>query len=230
MHQSRCQCMSGCKLPPEKDKPFCKKHATHCPVRSPMSGWEPVYAPHVYNKTRRMRESHNCFAYAFNHMELPPENECNEKQCTTAFHQPGRRAGFPRWNEIQGKRCPDLLARLFAEVPGLSKTTFTQRCPKGKSKIAYVVDPQEDYHFYRQDRDGWWSHKPGATPVKRTDATGRVIYNPELASRNYTDKGSRLDYKYFCGYLCAPRNKELNFKRGGKRSTRRQKRQRKRQH
>lgn len=217
----RCQCSPTCKQQPLAGQSFCRQHAKSCPIQSPLSGYEPHYEPDIYNKTRRMRESHNCFAYAFNHQDVPPESECNEKVCTTPFHQPGRRTGFPKWHEIKGKRCPDLLARLYAEVPGLSQATFTQKCPRGTSKIAYVVDPKEDYHFYRQDSDGLWSHKPGATAVKRTDANGAIIYNPELASRDYRDKNGRLNYKYFCGYLCAPRTTPLHFKRGGKRSRRR---------
>lgn len=216
----RCQCISSCKRIPLPGNPFCVVHQTSCPRIAPLSGSEPLYAPEFYNKTRRIRDSHNCFAYAFNHIEVPTGVDCNEQGCFKPFHQPGRKSGFPKWNQVNGKRCPDLLARLYADVPGLKRTTFTRKCPAGMSKIAYVVDPKEDYHFYRQDRDGFWSHKPGATPVKRTDATGRAIYDPELATRNYMDKGGNLNYSKFCGFLCAPRRKTLRFGRGGSRRPR----------
>lgn len=215
----QCQCMPSCHGVPLPGQPFCKKHMHYCPRKAPLTGNEPLYNPDIYNRTRRIRDSHNCFAYAFNHIEVPPETECNETTCITPFHQPGRKSGFPKWSKVKGKRCPDLMARLYADVPGLTRSTFTRKCPKGSSKIALVVDPQEDYHFYRQDKDGFWSHKPGGTAVKRTDATGRIIYDPALASRNYTRRNNRLNYKEFCGYLCAPRRKHT-FKRGGKRCTR----------
>lgn len=220
----RCQCMASCKGAPLPGLPFCKKHLFKCPRVSPLSGSEPEYKPEIYNKTRRVRDSHNCFAYAFNHLEIPPESECNEKACSTPFHQPGRRAGFPKWHEIKGKRCPDLLARILAEVPGAKPTTFTRKCPRNSYKIAYVTSPKEDYHFYRKDKGRWWSHKPGSTDVKQTDATGRLIYDPELASRDYRDKHGRLNYSSFCGYLCIPRRTH-KFKRGGNRKIKQTRRQ-----
>jgi hypothetical protein len=93
--------------------------------------------------------------------------------------------------------------------------TFEKRCPKKYSKIALVVDEDEDYHFYRQDSNGYWSHKPGATDVTHIDATGRPIYDPQLASRLYP--GSGLHYNQFCSYLCAPKTRKLRLKRGGTR-------------
>jgi hypothetical protein len=78
------------------------------------------------------------------------------------------------------------------------------------------VDPNEDYHFYRQDSDGYWSHKPGATPVTRVDTTGRPIYDPMLAARD--NKTSNLNYERFCGYLLVPVTKMFHLSRsGGKR-------------
>lgn len=214
----RCQCMASCKHTPLPGLPFCKKHSNKCPRISHLSGSEPKYRPNFYNKTRRIKDSHNCFAYAFRHVEIPPESECNENECSTPFHQPGRSAGFPKWHEVKGKRCPDLLARILAEVPGARPTTFESKCPRGYYKIAYVVSPTEDYHFYRKDKGRWWSHKPGASDVKQTDATGRLIYDPGLAARDYRDKYGRLNYDRFCGYLCVPRRTHT-FKRGGRKSS-----------
>jgi len=91
------------------------------------------------------------------------------------------------------------------------------------------VDPDEDYHFYRQDKNRYWSHKPGGTEVTNKDATGRDIYDPALASRNYTDKESSLDYDTFCGYFCLARDKPLHIKVGGYKKTRRNYRRGKRQ-
>ena len=211
---ARCQCLPSCKNPPLDGKPFCKIHMKSCPRKAPLSGSEVYYNPDRYNKTRRIRESHNCFAYAFNHLEIPPESECNENRCTTPFHQPGRKSGFPKWAKVNGKRCPDLLARLFADVPGLKRTTFTRKCPKGYYKVQPVTDDANDYHFYMQNADGYWSHKPGATAVTRFDATGRPIYDPQLASRDYRHRGSDLNYKHACDFICVPRSKH-KFKRGG---------------
>jgi hypothetical protein len=68
------------------------------------------------------------------------------------------------------------------------------------TKAAVVTDEKEDYHFYRQYSNGYWSHKPGSTDVTNKDATGRFIYDPQLASRKYHK--SSLNYRNFCGFFC----------------------------
>ena len=35
-----------------------------------------------------------------------------------------------------------------------------------------------DYHWYRQDDTGYWSHKPGHTRATDRDASGNVIVDP----------------------------------------------------
>ena len=216
MSAVQCQCTPECRSPVLPGMSFCAYHRQQCFRRAPLTGYEPDYKPEKYNRSKRIRESHNCFAYAFDHMDIPSLKECSDTSCPVPFHQPGRKSGYPKWNAVKGKRCPDLIARLRADIHGIQTTTFTRKCPKGTSKIALVVDPHEDYHFYRQDSNGYWSHKPGAMPVTNLDAQGRLIYDPAIASRKYANKsGSTLNYTEFCSYLCAPRNKPLRFKRGG---------------
>jgi hypothetical protein len=211
--KARCQCMPSCTNPPLNNSPFCATHIRFCPRQSPMSGYEPKFNPDLYNKHRGIKEAQNCFAYAFDYRRLP--KKCTKDSCPVSFPQPGRASGYPKWSKVKGKRCPDLMARLFGDVPDLKMASFEGKCPKNYSKIALVVDEDEDYHFYRQDSNGNWSHKPGATDVTHIDATGRPIYDPQLASRLYP--GSGLHYDRFCSYLCAPRTRKLTLKRGGKR-------------
>jgi len=181
--------------------------------KGPLTGSEPVYAPDAYNKNPKIKDQNNCFAYAFNIQEN------NDNSDGIPFLQPGIKSGFPPWHKIKGKRCPDLMARLLGDVPELRRTTFKRRCPNGFSKIAAVIDAKRDYHFYRQDLNGNWSHKPGSTDVTNLDAKGRLITNPELAARNYNrDPTDTLNYNLFCGYMCIPRRRTYKFKRGGSRS------------
>ena len=56
---------------------------------------------------------------------------------------------------------------------------------KGYYSVYLVIDKGRDYHWYRQDKGGKWSHKPGITPVTNLDASGRLIYNPVKANHNY---------------------------------------------
>jgi hypothetical protein len=218
---ARCQCTPSCKNPPLDNSPFCAVHNKFCPRRSPLSGYEPDFNPDLYNKHRGVKEALNCFAYAFDYRKLPKSKDCTKDSCPVSFPQPGRASGYPKWSKVNGKRCPDLMARLFGDVPDLKVSSFEGRCPRKYSKIALVVDEDEDYHFYRLDSNGYWSHKPGATSVTHLDATKRPIYDPKLASRKYQDSG--LHYDQFCGYLCAPKTRRLRFKRGGARKTRKNK-------
>ncbi len=108
-----------------------------------------------------------------------------------------------------------MIGRILGDNPSMRMTTFTGKCPPTTSKIAIVVDPDQDYHFYRQDRTMMWSHKSGGTKVTNQDASKRPIYDPALANRNYTDNNGHLDYDTFCSYLCVPRQRILHLKASG---------------
>jgi len=177
----------------------------------PLSGSEPRYNPAIYNGDAMVKDENNCFAYAFNVQDRTGDSDA-------PFIQPGLKSGYPLWKRVKGKRCPDLMARLMGDVPGLTPTTFYRRCPRGTSKIAAVIDHRRDYHFYRQDSNGLWSHKPGAMDVTNLDAAGKLIYNPQLANRRYDDDPTNiLNYDTFCSFLCIPRTRTYRFKRGGTR-------------
>lgn len=63
-----------------------------------------------------------------------------------------------------------------------------ETCPAGSYKIALFVDGDDnitDYHWYRQDSDGLWSHKRGTTEVIRTDNSNKLIIDPRYANTNY---------------------------------------------
>ena len=62
-----------------------------------------------------------------------------------------------------------------------------------------------DYHFYRQDKNGTWSHKPGRTAVSKVDASGKIILNPLIANRNYKNG---YNYSKPCFFFCV--NKKLS--------------------
>ena len=196
----RCQCKPSCRRPPEGNSPFCKKHRKKCTRKALISQSTTPYQPWRYNKHPGVQSSLNCYAYAMDYLKLP--KKCTLDKCDESYPQPGLSSGYPHWSEVKGKRCPDVIARIKGDIPGAKRTTFRKKCPDNKRKIAVVVDPDEDYHFYRQDKDGYWSHKPGGTKVQRRDTTKRRIYDPQLAARD--NKISRLNYDTFCGYMCVP--------------------------
>ena len=72
-------------------------------------------------------------------------------------------------------------------------------CPQGAYKVALVLDPTHDYHWYRQNSDGTWSHKIGGNQVNRIDAFQNMIFDPESADRNYSNT-TGSNYTIFIGY------------------------------
>ena len=123
-----------------------------------------VYEPAVWNDNDGIEENNNCYNYA-----------CNIKNGT--FAQPGTATGHPYPRPIDcdtGCGCRDCC-----------------------HQVALVVAPGRgfnDYHWYRRDRDGKWSHKPGSTPATNLDSSGNPITDPRTADRGL--------YTVFCGCYC----------------------------
>jgi hypothetical protein len=229
MPKGKCQCEKSCKAPAVEGSAFCKKHMHGCSRTSPVSGYEHEYNPIAYNGNETIQTNHNCYAYAMGIKEDVAEL-CKGKgdKCSVRFHQPGYDDYLP-FSKVNTLMCPDLYLRIKKDVPGAYKTTFEQKCRPGTSKIALVIDDKHDYHFYRQDRGGMWSHKPGGSKVTNKDAKGALIYDPAEADRDYSNNNKDgLNYKYFCTYMCVPRGQKgrntFRMKRGGKRTMKRKRR------
>lgn len=217
---ARCQCAdpflgTPCNKVPLDGSLFCKDHQG-CPG-SPQSGYEPPFDPERYNRRDKVRLSHNCYSYGMNVLDPLSAELCKKNgSCRRYFHQPGALHGNRNaLNAAERRACPIVEKLQKADNPRIQKTTFYGRCAKGMSKIALVVDPGEDYHYYRQDADGMWSHKDGSNKVKRFDALKRPIFNPALAARNYEWQNSDLNYEDFCGFYCVPRDGTVKLGRGG---------------
>lgn len=55
----------------------------------------------------------------------------------------------------------------------------------GYFKVALVLAPGEDYHWYRQLSNGTWAHKPGNTKAVDYDSSNYLIYQPQSCARNH---------------------------------------------
>lgn len=78
------------------------------------------------------------------------------------------------------------------------RTTATAKPGYGQYKIVGVMCKGWDFHFYRQDSDGYWSHKMGYNDISQYDAAGIKILNPANCNRNYGQKYN--NYSSFMGY------------------------------
>lgn len=160
-------------------------------VMVPISGYELNYTPELWNYSPVQGKT-NCYSYAINN-QVHPETQ------TLLWMNPGITEGYYiAKSEITKDKITDYI-ELDAENFGFlfESCSSTSTCPVGSYKIALVVDPSTDYHWYRQNSDGTWSHKPGAGAVTLLDASGEIIYDPATADRNY---GATLNYTDFVGY------------------------------
>lgn len=213
----QCQCDIACNRRAIAGQPFCSAHQYQCPSRSPLTGAEPDFEPAMWNGRDEFRLTHNCFSYAMNVIDPKQLKRCRETDnCNVPFHQPGSSSGHRGFDEKHPKTCPNMMARMFGDNPNVQFTDFGSKCAPNASKIALIIDESDDYHFLRQDSNGFWSHKPGAQQVTNVDAYGHRIWNPKLANYNYVKAADgKLNYDIFCSFMCVPRNQPLYLRVGG---------------
>lgn len=139
----------------------------------------PRFNPGLWN-IPTVQPFNNCYNYA-------------NDQITNTFAQPGRAHGSP----ITSLSCPNVQSSAAAD--GLTPSIdFSTPLSAGQGwYVALVVWPGVDYHWYRQDIGGCWSHKPGQTAARNTDNGGNSISDPRTCDRGpYTD---------FCTYMVTRR-------------------------
>lgn len=141
----------------------------------------PSFHPSFWNDGGTIQYNNNCYNYS------------NNKR-TDTFAQPGQAAGA-MYTALQ---CSNV--RTAAIADGIKSVAGPNQCPKKECTLALVVAPNWDYHWYRRDKNGMWTHKPGGTPATSLDNSMNPISNPETANRGpYTD---------FCGYMCSCSSKK----------------------
>ncbi len=145
----------------------------------------PKYDPAAWNDADGIQYHNNCYNYA-----------CDIRTDTRA--QPGRAHGILISQEELGD-CRKVTAGATAD--GLVSVECDDGCGCSNCwhQVALVLYPRVDYHWYRRDRDGRWSHKPGTTPATNLDNSGNIIEDPRTADRG--------PYTVFCGCFCVNKDK-----------------------
>jgi len=153
----------------------------------PTSGSELEYTPNAWNNSTVIKTA-NCYSYALNAF-INPTTGIRE------FMQPGQSAGYTLTSDKITASYVKYLVKQDSITLGFKFNAVDKntKCSTGTYKVALVIADKRDYHWYRQDPDGFWSHKPGQTAVKRTDNSGNLIVDPEFANRG--------SYTTFVGYF-----------------------------
>ena len=132
----------------------------------------PAYVPGPWNGPDSIA-SNNCYNYA------------NDERFTSGSSAvPGKGGGQP----TPFGDCKDITEAVLADkLKALAQVSDV----RNGWPIALFVQPGgADHHFYRQDKTGRWSHKPGAWPARDCDEGGGPILD--------ILKADTLDYA-FCG-------------------------------
>jgi hypothetical protein len=143
----------------------------------------PAYDPSFWNGANHVTLN-NCYNYANN-------------QRTDTYAQPGRASNKPIPPKDEGD-CGAVLAS--ARSDGLHASgNFSTKLGAGKGwYVALVVWPGKDYHWYRQDKVGCWSHKVGGRPAGNKDNSGKAISDPSKCDRG--------GYTTFCTFMISTKS------------------------
>jgi hypothetical protein len=137
----------------------------------------PPYDPAKWNDGGYIQTNNNCYNYG-----------CDIR--TDTFAIPGRASQLP----YIAPDCIDVRALAVADgLQPVPNPTQPNPYPECCHLVALVIAPEVDFHFYRLDDTGGWSHKVGSTPARNTDEAGNAIVSPETAERGV--------YTEFCGYF-----------------------------
>ena len=139
----------------------------------------PAYNPGAWN-IPSVQPNNNCYNYA-------------NDQITNTFAQPGRATGHMYTQLTCASVQPAAQSDGLAAVPNFSATL----APGHGWYVALVIWPNADFHWYRQDKVGCWSHKPGSTAVRNVDNAGHQITDPKTCDRG--------PYTVFCSYMVTKR-------------------------
>ena len=155
--------------------------------KSPLSGSELDYKPELWNENNNIRTSHNCYSYGLGKIVKNLKSKA----------QPGFASGF---NYIHNSdyNCKNFRLRMRKDSPGSYLEKFDNACYPGFYKVFLALDPGNDYHWWRQDSNGYWSHKPGSSKVTNLDASNNNIINPLLSDRNFKHR----NYHKPCFFAC----------------------------
>jgi hypothetical protein len=159
----------------------------------------PAWNEPFWDDSEHMRVN-NCKAYA-----LLDRSDIKHRE---GKPQPGDRGG------CDGEVCAplssddffhpeEIVKRMDSDYPGeliwvnYNHDDGIPPCGYFKATLLIATDNERyDYHFARLDSNGYWSHKPGSSPVRNTDASGKLITDPRHADWTYDPHNEGTGWNY----------------------------------
>lgn len=139
----------------------------------------PVFEAEWWNDASARQHGNNCYNYG-----------CDYR--TDSFAQPGRASGrmYPEITSAAVKA-----GAVFDDL--LDTPAADNKFPATGHLVALVIAPGLDFHWYRKDMNGRWSHKPGGTAATKLDNAGVEIFDPRTANRGfYTEFATFMNVKH----------------------------------
>jgi hypothetical protein len=163
------------------------------------------------------KENTNCYAYAFNMLVNP----LTQEKFPINGMQPGMLSGqfdaekistdaqaYYSYMEImsgtaEGNKKLVSMITADANAVGLDFLSYDESLTGGYAVALAVRPDMPDYHWYRDNGDGTWSHKPGRTLATDReflgyDGTGAIKYGEKITDPK--DAASKSGYSEFVGY------------------------------
>ena len=163
------------------------------------SGYELEYNEELWNEFSVLNNA-NCYGYALNIQVKPGTNELWNSP------QPGQAAG----NVLPDSAASTVITHVELDSAVLNFTFEAiekyAKCDPGCYKVALVIANGTDFHWYRQNTDGTWSHKFVERQASREDGAGQVIYDPEYANHDYSNDGGANYDDYIAFFQVSPVN------------------------
>ena len=161
----------------------------------PTGGGEMSYAPSVWNNPTYAMYS-NCYTYALSFFT----NKVGGARPGDFSVNPV----FPSWQTNNAYKDQQI-ARMNGDAKVMFNAfdispywcTFANYFTPSKNgyRVAMYVHPGRDFHFYRQDYGGYWSHRRAQLDIENLDNSNQSITDPEYANRDY----GLFNYTDFCG-------------------------------
>ena len=139
----------------------------------------PVFEPGWWNDGAGRQSGNNCYNYS-----------CDYR--TDTFAQPGRASGHMYPEVSSAAVRAGAVSDDLADTPDADN-----KFPAAGHLVALVIAPGIDFHWYRKDMAGKWSHKPGGTAATNLDNGGAEITDPRTANRGfYTEFATFMNVRH----------------------------------
>lgn len=173
----------------------------------------PKWEPEKWNDDICVTKSHNCYMYALNKIDKNIVKTCRKYKKNENTYNYDKKLFRKRWEFMWARpgkadgylftrpyNCKDVVKGILRDNKGSKKLKTNEKCPYGYYRIALFRNKAgREFHFYRQDSNGYWSHKNGWRKATNKDCRGELIKDPRKAARGI--------YEVFCGFFMVPVHK-----------------------